>query len=294
MSRHRDDRDDEYYGRRGGRPSHAEERFNESQRENQDRSRDPRGPQFNYDNSSVRDRPRPGSNPREYDDYGRDRYDNRQGYTNPSGSAQSGYERDDYGRARYTEDQGEHTNRPQAYRSRGAARSHVKCRDIMTRDVTVATRDMTLQQVAVMMRNEDTGVIPVVERAAETTTNASSSGEARRGSEGNSYGRLVGLITDRDIVVRAIAEGKDANTTRAEEIMTEDVHTAQPNDRVIDAIRKMGDKQVRRIPVVDRDNNLRGIISMADVALETEADQELAHALEEISSGASFWSKMFG
>ena len=56
----------------------------------------------------------------------------------------------------------------------------------------------------------------------------------------------------------------------------------------------MGDKQVRRIPVVSDDGILRGIISMADVVLETEADHELAGALEEISSGASFWNRVFG
>ena len=283
MSRYRDD---EYYGRRAGRRSHAEERFIEAQRENYDRGSDPRGPQFTYDDPGARERPRPGGNPRDYDDYGRDRYDERRGYTN-----QGGYERDDYGRARHAEDRGGDSRR-QPYQGQGASRSHVRCRDIMTRDVTVATRETTLEQVAVMMRDEDTGVIPVVERAAPSAEGASA-GEARR-EAGNNYGRLVGLITDRDIVVRAIAEGKDSTGARAEEIMTEDVHTAQPNDRVVDAIRKMGDKQVRRIPVVDRDNNLRGIISMADVSLETEADQELARALEEISSGASFWSKMFG
>jgi CBS domain-containing protein len=165
----------------------------------------------------------------------------------------------------------------------------------MTRDVTVATRDATLEEVAAMMRDEDTGIIPVVERAEATAPPASSSEEprARRRFNGGS-GKLVGLITDRDLVVRAVAEGKDAHATRAEEIMTTDLHTAQPNDRVIDAIRKMGDKQVRRIPVVDRDGSLRGIISMADVALETEEDRELADALEEISSGSSFWSKVFG
>ncbi len=63
---------------------------------------------------------------------------------------------------------------------------------------------------------------------------------------------------------------------------------------MIEVIRKMGDKQVRRIPVVDGSENLLGIISMADVALETEEDRELADALEEISSGSSFWSKIFG
>ncbi len=163
----------------------------------------------------------------------------------------------------------------------------------MTRDVTVATRETSLQEVAAMMRDEDTGVIPVVERAdaQETETDGGNGGSNTR-TQGN--GRLVGLITDRDIAIRAVAEGKDTRSVRVEEIMTTDIHSAQPNDRVIDAIRKMGDKQVRRIPVVDNDGTLRGIISMADVALETEEDRELADALEEISSGASFWSKIFG
>jgi CBS domain-containing protein len=168
----------------------------------------------------------------------------------------------------------------------------------MTRDVTVATRETTLQEVAAMMRDEDTGVIPVVERAGAQTIegeggeNAPSSSSNSVRTQGN--GKLVGLITDRDIAIRAVAEGKDTRTARAEEVMTTDIHSAQPNDRVIEVIRKMGDKQVRRIPVVDANENLLGIISMADVALETEEDRELADALEEISSGSSFWSKIFG
>lgn len=187
--------------------------------------------------------------------------------------------------------------RPPPPPPRGASRSHVRCRDIMTRDVTYALRETTIEEVARMMRDEDTGVIPVVERPGMVRKEASGeeaqpAHQSAATTHGN--GKLVGLITDRDIVIRAIAEGKDPKQTRAEEIMTTDVHTAQPNDRVIDAIRKMGDKQVRRIPVVDRDGNLRGIISMADVALETEEDQELARALEEISSGQSFWSRIFG
>ena len=176
-----------------------------------------------------------------------------------------------------------------------ASRSRVRCRDIMTRDVTVASRDTSLEDVARMMREEDAGVIPVVEDFSETTDAAPSpEGKVRRGNARNvGNGKLLGLITDRDLVVRAVAEGKDCRTTRAEEIMTTDIHTAKPNDRVIDVIRKMGDKQVRRIPVVGENGNLRGIIAMADVALETEEDRELAGALEEISSGASFWSRMF-
>jgi CBS domain-containing protein len=164
----------------------------------------------------------------------------------------------------------------------------------MTRDVTVATRDTSLEEVARMMKEEDTGVIPVVELSDAGAANAGVTEEPRQARRTSGNGRLVGLITDRDVVIRALAEGKEARTTRAEEIMSTDLHTAQPNDRVIEVIRKMGDKQVRRIPVVDGEGNLQGIISMADVALETEEDRELADALEEISSGASFWSKIFG
>jgi len=76
--------------------------------------------------------------------------------------------------------------------------------------------------------------------------------------------------------------------------MTTNVSTARPHDRVVDVIRKMGDKQVRRIPVVSENGNLRGIISMGDIAVETEADRELADALEDISREPSFWGKIFG
>ena len=231
-------------------------------------------------------------------DYGRGGYDESRygGYT--EGGYDEGRDRDDYGRSRYDEGLNYARGRYAERGRRVEGRSRVRCRDIMTKDVVVATPDTTLQQVAAMMRDEDTGVIPVVERrdttAAATTTETDTVDEGRGGNGRSNYGKLLGLITDRDIVIRAIAEGKDATLTRAEEVMTTDIHSAQPNDRVVDAIRKMGDKQVRRIPVVDGGGNLRGIISMADVALETEEDRELADALEEISSGASFWSKIFG
>jgi CBS domain-containing protein len=222
-------------------------------------------------------------------DYARD----ERGYGSQAGGM--GYERGRaYGRG---EDEGRDYGRGRTGQRRGAARSHVRCRDIMTRDVTVARRDTSLEEVARLMKEEDTGVIPVVEPTDGSPTTITSDADAagtNRTNRTRGNGKLVGLITDRDIVVRALAEGKDARSTRAEEIMTADVHTAQPNDRVLDAIRKMGDKQVRRIPVVDGGGNLQGIISMADVALETEEDRELADALEEISSGSSFWSKIFG
>ena len=226
-----------------------------------------------------------------YGDYGEHRYEGRSGSYSDAGEPRRGIYRDYDERPRF-EESGEYI-RSRTERGRGASRSHVRCRDIMTRDVTVATRDTSLQEVAAMMRDEDTGVIPVVDRN-DVQASETEGGNGRSDTRTRGNGKLVGLITDRDIVVRAVAEGKDTRSTRAEEVMTTDIHTARPNDRVIDAIRKMGDKQVRRIPVVDDNNNLLGIISMADVALETEEDRELAEALEEISSGSSFWNKIFG
>ena len=179
-----------------------------------------------------------------------------------------------------------------------ADRSRLRCRDIMTKDLAVATRDTRLVQVALMMKQEDTGVIPVVDydvmsgngRADEMDRDR----DDRRDNRPYSRGKLVGLITDRDIVVRAVAEGKDCANTRAEDVMSVDVHTTRPNDRVVDVIRMMASKQVRRIPVVNENGYLLGMISMGDIALETHEDRELADALEDISKSTSFWNRVFG
>ena len=145
--------------------------------------------------------------------------------------------------------------------------ARIRCREIMTSDVKTATREMTLREVAVLMREGDMGSIPVVEN-----------------------GKLVGIVTDRDIVVRSVAEGKDASSPVGE-AMTTQIFSVKPDDFAFEAIRLMGDKQVRRIPVVDESGALAGIIAMADVALEMEDEREIAETLEEISSGSGFWSK---
>ncbi len=196
-----------------------------------------------------------------------------------------------YGRAPYEQRRDYLTRRPEEYERPG--RSRLRCRDIMTRELSVATRDTTLREVAIMMKEEDTGVIPVVDYQVPGG-NGRTSTEGLKGSTGQTkYGQLIGLVTDRDLVIRCIAEDKDCATTRAEEIMSKDLQTARPNDRVVDVIRKMGDKQVRRMPVVGEGGNLLGIISMRDIAVETEADRELAEALEDISKGSSFWERIF-
>jgi CBS domain-containing protein len=165
----------------------------------------------------------------------------------------------------------------------------------MTRDLAVATRDTTLPEIALMMKQEDTGVIPVVEYDTQGNGRTDATGNERK-YEGRNYtrGKLTGLITDRDIVVRAVSENKDCASVRAEDVMSVDIHTAHPNDRIVDVIRKMGDKQVRRIPITNDNGYLVGMVSMADVAIETRQDRELADAIEDISKGASFWNRIFG
>lgn len=215
----------------------------------------------------------------------------------------------DYDEPRYSEQRGrfrDEGRRSSLYDIRGdlssarsreqyaSDRSRLRCRDIMTRDLAVATRETPIMQVALMMKQEDTGVIPVVEYDVQPGNGRSEDDERRYNNRNYSRGKLVGLITDRDIVIRGVAEGKDCANVRAEDIMSVDIHTAHPNDRVVDIIRKMGDKQVRRIPVCNENKYLVGMISMADVALETREDRELADAIEDISKGSSFWNRIFG
>ena len=142
-----------------------------------------------------------------------------------------------------------------------------RCREIMTGNVKTASREMSLQEVARLMREGDMGAMPVVED-----------------------NKLVGIVTDRDIVVRAIAEGKDVST-KIGDVMTTEIFSVKPDDFVFEAIRLMGDKQVRRIPVIAENGELAGIIAMADIALEMEDEREIAETLEEISSGSAFWRK---
>ena len=148
-----------------------------------------------------------------------------------------------------------------------SAISRTRCHQIMTRNVTTAGPQMTLKEVAALMRDGDMGSVPVVDG-----------------------GRLVGIVTDRDIVVRCLAEGQGPETA-IEKAMSTELFTVGPDDFVFEAIRLMGDKQVRRMPVVGPDGELAGIIAMADVALETEDEKEIAETLEEISSGAGFWKR---
>ncbi len=133
-------------------------------------------------------------------------------------------------------------------------------REIMTADVATASPETTVEEIATMMKNEDTNAVPVVDDT-----------------------ELVGLVTDRDIVIRCIAEGKDPSQATANEIISEDLETVEPDDDVQEASRIMSRKQIRRLPVVEN-GRLVGMVSLGDIAVKGSGEQA-ADTLEEVSHG---------
>jgi CBS domain-containing protein len=142
----------------------------------------------------------------------------------------------------------------------------LRAADVMTGDPQTVTADAPLMEAAKKMRELDVGIIPVVE------------------SDGDR--RLRGVITDRDIAVRAVAEGKDASSTTVGDVMSTDVQTCNKNDSLRDVMDVMESQQVRRVPITDREGRLVGIIAQADVAVDVDSGrgrQRVARTLESIS-----------
>ena len=131
--------------------------------------------------------------------------------------------------------------------------------DLMTRDVEVIDPDETLQGAAQRMDELNVGALPVC-----------------------SGGKLVGMITDRDITVRAIAAGLSPRDTRVSEVMTEATRTCTPDQSIDEVMKQMGDVQSRRLPVVDDHDALVGIVSLGDLAVRQSG--HIDRALREISS----------
>jgi CBS domain-containing protein len=134
----------------------------------------------------------------------------------------------------------------------------MKISEVMTRQVRVVGPDRTVREAARLMDELNVGVLPVCD------------GE-----------RLLGIITDRDITVRATATGKDPDAVPVREIMTEDVRWCFEDEAVEDVAQMMGDVQIRRIPVVDRNKRLVGIVALGDLA--TDRARGTDEALRRIS-----------
>jgi CBS domain-containing protein len=138
----------------------------------------------------------------------------------------------------------------------------LKVRELMTSDPATVEPDATLGEVATLMKQEDCGSIPVVEG-----------------------GRLVGIVTDRDIVIRAVAAGKDPKSTRVSEVMSADPVTVRPDENIDRAREVMAERQIRRLPVVEN-GALVGILVTAQIARE-ESEHETGQTIKEISEPAS-------
>ena len=139
----------------------------------------------------------------------------------------------------------------------------MKIQEIMTKDPSFVTPDATVREAAQVMKREDVGIVPVV--------------------DGQSEKRLIGLVTDRDIAIRCIADGKDG-TCRVRDVMSsDDLATCSQNEDVENVMSAMRTEKVRRIPIVDERGSLVGIVSQADVLTKTRDTSRAGETVEEIS-----------
>jgi CBS domain-containing protein len=132
-------------------------------------------------------------------------------------------------------------------------------RDVMTSNPCTIDADKSVAYAAKMMREEDVGIAPIVE--AE---------------------RLVGMLTDRDIAIRVVAEGRDPDEVKAKDVASSQLITVNPQQDLDEALRIMAKHQVRRLPVVEEGGRLVGIVAQADIAREGD-DAATGRLVEEIS-----------
>jgi CBS domain-containing protein len=136
----------------------------------------------------------------------------------------------------------------------------MQLRDIMTTDVQLTDPGMNLRGAAGLMRDGDFGLLPVGEND-----------------------RLIGTISDRDITIRAVAEGKDPSTTAVREAMSDGIYYCFEDQTVDEAAAVMSRAQIRRLPVLNRDKRLVGIVALGDLATEIRASESAGEALSGVS-----------
>jgi CBS domain-containing protein len=136
----------------------------------------------------------------------------------------------------------------------------MQLRDVMTRDIQEIPPEATLKKAAETMRSLDVGALPVCEN-----------------------NRVIGMLTDRDIAMRAVAEGRDPNQTKVRDAMTGQLVYCYEDDTVENAAKLMEEKQIRRLPVMDRNQRLCGIVSLGDLATRNRDDRLSGEVLERVS-----------
>lgn len=142
----------------------------------------------------------------------------------------------------------------------------MKCTDVMTPNPACCTVGDSVSKAAQLMAHEDVGSIPVVDQTQSMM--------------------LVGIVTDRDLTIKVLAENRSPETTRVEDVMTTSLVTCYSDNDISEALELMSEHQVRRIPVIDHEGKIVGIIAQADIALRAEDEQKTAEVVEEISKPA--------
>ena len=137
------------------------------------------------------------------------------------------------------------------------------CSEVMTKNPVCCLPTDMVTKAADLMKSENIGSIPVIEN--EQTE------------------KLIGIVTDRDLALRIVAEGRDAKSTKVEAVMTRKIVSCLAGDDVQKALDAMAEHQLRRIPVVDNDNKVLGIIAQADVATRVDQPEKTAEMVKEIS-----------
>jgi CBS domain-containing protein len=138
-----------------------------------------------------------------------------------------------------------------------------KCNEVMTNNPVCCLPNDSVAKAAGLMKSQDIGSIPVIEN--EQTQ------------------KLVGIVTDRDLALKVVAQGRDPKTTKVEAVMTHNVVTCRADDDLQKALDAMAEHQLRRIPVVNNDNKIVGIIAQADVATRVDEPEKTAEMVKEIS-----------
>jgi len=133
----------------------------------------------------------------------------------------------------------------------------------MTKDPEWCLPSDSVMKAAQLMKSEDVGPIPIVDDKDDM--------------------KLTGIVTDRDLAIKVVAEARDPRTTQVEEVMSEGLVTCRENDDVQSVLKLMQDNQVRRIPVVDKNDHLVGIIAQADVATRLGEPRATGKVVEQIS-----------
>ena len=139
----------------------------------------------------------------------------------------------------------------------------MKCEEVMTKNIVCCLPDESVLKAAQLMKNSDIGSVPVVEN--------------------NENRKLVGIISDRDLAIRVVGEGCDSGTVKVKEVMTKEVITCRAVDDAQRALDLMADNQLRRIPIVDNNNRVIGIIAQADVATRLNQPEKTAEVVKDIS-----------